>query len=646
MRRRITFAILGTVAAALLLAGLGTLALNRVTARNSAERDLRDQASASAALLETGTRRPGHRHARRASGCWPAPRTPCTSRTPTSCSSTARTCRCRAATRSPTGINLSPAQFAALGEGAVVSGSRGNEVYAAAPVDHPQTPNVAPVLFLTRSVAPAIGAGVGWFLLASAFTLLLGAVIAARLSRRLTKPLVEATQATARIADGDLAVRLPEHQRVARGSGDELDALAHSINEMADSLERSRGLERQFLLSVSHDLRTPLTSIRGYAEAIADGAAAPDDQAAAGVILAESRRLERLVRDLLDLAKLEGPPVLPRSRVRSSSATRWPRPPTGSGARWSTAGLRLELRRPDQPVWATADVDRLAQVLANLVENALKYAATTISVSVASDGGAARLEVADDGPGHRRPGPPPRVRAPLRRRPRAQAQGGGLGSRPGHRPRAGRGHGRLGAGRGQRRRRRPHGRLAPAAPSRPHRPAAGRSPPGSPPSRCAHESPAGPTDGCVRRAAHHRCRPGLPPARPHHPLVSAAPVLGGPICHSMLRPGQTSGRLRISALADDAVGAAERSRRRRLDGAVDERERDRRARARRDQAALVTVPTTLSPTTTSAPTAGSRVALDDQPTEMTGNVAAPRVDAGDELLAGVAALGEARPTRR
>ncbi len=93
------------------------------------------------------------------------------------------------------------------------------------------------VLFLTRATSEPVGSGVGWFILASAATLALGAVIAARLSRRLTRPLTDATDATARIADGDLAVRVPEHD----GSTDELDALARSINEMADSLERSAG---------------------------------------------------------------------------------------------------------------------------------------------------------------------------------------------------------------------------------------------------------------------------------------------------------------------------------------------------------------------------------------------------------------------
>ena len=84
----------------------------------------------------------------------------------------------------------------------------------------------------------------------------------------------------------------------------ESSSLARSINEMAQSLEDARSRERQLLLSVSHDLRTPLTSIRGFAEAITDGAV-EDTAQAAEVIIAESRRLERLVGDLLDLTKLE-----------------------------------------------------------------------------------------------------------------------------------------------------------------------------------------------------------------------------------------------------------------------------------------------------------------------------------------------------
>ena len=166
---------------------------------------------------------------------------------------------------------------------------------------------------------------------------------------------------------------------------------------MAEVLERSKGVERQFLLSVSHDLRTPLTSIRGYAEAIADGAL-PDPAEGGHIILSEARRLERLVGDLLDLAKLES---------RSFALTLGPvdlvdvaagtvdgfRPETGE------AGVTMELVTGDEPTVVNGDADRLAQIAANLLQNALKFARSEIRVSVESADGWARLAVSDDGPG-------------------------------------------------------------------------------------------------------------------------------------------------------------------------------------------------------------------------------------------------------
>src|SRR3954447_12684292 len=304
MRRRITFAILGTVAAALVLAGLGTLALTRVGARSTARSELEAQAQATSLIA---TLRP---HATRdTDGTKLTPKERLT-RIRDSLDledvsllvidSTGKV-RTDLGDPLPRGLTLTDADIASLREGEIVSWSHGENIYAGSPLTA-TAGDFLPVLMYTRNVGPTLGTGVRWFVLASVLVLLVGALVAARLSRRLTKPLTDATEATARIADGDLSVRLPDHHR--GGTTDELDDLAKSINEMADSLARSRGLEQQFLLSVSHDLRTPLTSIQGYAEAIADGAV-PDERAAAGIILAESRRLERLVRDLLDLAKLE-----------------------------------------------------------------------------------------------------------------------------------------------------------------------------------------------------------------------------------------------------------------------------------------------------------------------------------------------------
>jgi two-component system sensor histidine kinase BaeS len=82
----------------------------------------------------------------------------------------------------------------------------------------------------------------------------------------------------------------------------ELATLAVAFNDLAEQLARAREAEKSFLLSVSHELKTPLTAIRGYAEGLEEGAFDPDH--AAQIIREEARRLERLVRDLLDLARI------------------------------------------------------------------------------------------------------------------------------------------------------------------------------------------------------------------------------------------------------------------------------------------------------------------------------------------------------
>jgi two-component system sensor histidine kinase BaeS len=178
---------------------------------------------------------------------------------------------------------------------------------------------------------------------------------------------------------------------------------------MAAELSRHRSLERAFLMSISHDLRTPLTSIRGYAEAVAEGTA--DDEAtrirAARIIEGEARRLERLVADLLDLARFDARefslhpgPVDVAEVAHQAAAALEP------AAR--EAGVRLAVTSPGWGVSpegqqgnliALADRERLGQVVSNLVENALKYAATTVEVTATAAGGGVEIGVADDGPG-------------------------------------------------------------------------------------------------------------------------------------------------------------------------------------------------------------------------------------------------------
>jgi two-component system sensor histidine kinase BaeS len=214
--------------------------------------------------------------------------------------------------------------------------------------------------------------------LAAAFSLLL--------ARSLTRPIRRVAGATQALAAEGRAEPLP-----ADGPA-ELASLARAFNEMAAQLEESRDSERAFLLSVSHELKTPLTAIRGYAEGLAEGAFEPEE--AAATILVESKRLERLVRDLLDLARMN----------RSEFSVRRESVDLGAVARDAVArheaaadGFGVALAAEGGEAWVEADADRALQIASNLVENALRETPPGGSVTVRAE--ERRLAVADTGPG-------------------------------------------------------------------------------------------------------------------------------------------------------------------------------------------------------------------------------------------------------
>ena len=294
----------------------------------------------------------------------------------------------------PAGVTRNQLDTVGLAAGKVQSGGTGQIVWVAQPLTAQAEGTL--VLIATRRIGLfALGRLGGILAVASVVAALVGVAVSLWLVRRLTRPL-QAIERTARaIAGGDLDARvaLPD-------ADDELAAVGAAIDTMAAELGRHRSLERAFLMSISHDLRTPLTSIRGYAEAVAEGAADDEEsrRRAATIIEAEARRLERLVADLLELARLDAREwVLHPGPVDVAEAVRHAALAFEPAAR--EVGLRLVVTGEPGPVMAVADPERLAQVVANLVENALKYAATTVEVATLSLPGRVEIGVADDGPG-------------------------------------------------------------------------------------------------------------------------------------------------------------------------------------------------------------------------------------------------------
>ncbi len=224
-------------------------------------------------------------------------------------------------------------------------------------------------------------------LIAGGVGALLAAAIAALLARRMTLPLRQLGAAAGELAEG----RRPDP--VSGGGTEELDDLAESFNRMAGQLALARDAERAVLLSVSHDLRTPLTSIRGYAEGIEDGTVEPRE--AAAVVAREANRLERLVGDLLSLARLrQGVLEVRREPVDLAAVAR--EAEERLRPRASEAGVGVNVAASG-PAPATADHGRALQVVSNLLENAIRVSPAGAAVTVAVRPGEVR--VADQGPG-------------------------------------------------------------------------------------------------------------------------------------------------------------------------------------------------------------------------------------------------------
>jgi two-component system OmpR family sensor kinase len=176
-----------------------------------------------------------------------------------------------------------------------------------------------------------------------------------------------------------------------------------AVNTLASALSHSEARQREFLLSVSHDLRTPLTAITGYAESLADGVVPPEQAPSVGaVMLTEAQRLNRLVADLLDLARLGAQEfqidlaAVDLTELARAAAQVW-------FDRCRAAGVMFRLEAPAIPIWCHTDPSRVRQILDGLFENALRVtppgAPIVLSVRAEAELQTVLIEVRDGGPG-------------------------------------------------------------------------------------------------------------------------------------------------------------------------------------------------------------------------------------------------------
>jgi signal transduction histidine kinase len=240
-------------------------------------------------------------------------------------------------------------------------------------------------LQLARELAIAFGIGIP-----------IAGILVVFFSLRIVRPLEALTDAADEVAAGHYDVEVPQHS-----GGAEVEQLAARFDQMAHRLAESEQLSRNFLMSVSHELRTPLTAIRGHVSALREGVIEDEasQQRSLEVISEEAVRLERLVGDVLDLAKLDARRfALLREEVDMRALCE--RAYTTFAEEARSRGIDYELELGEGAVLIT-DGDRVLQIVTNLLANALHWTPKGGRVDLGLDthDGEVRVAVSDTGPG-------------------------------------------------------------------------------------------------------------------------------------------------------------------------------------------------------------------------------------------------------
>ena len=233
------------------------------------------------------------------------------------------------------------------------------------------------------------------FLLSAAVVLLLAAAASSVTSLWQTKPLKDMADTVRRFGRGELEARVEGYEE----RKDEVGELAGAFNTMADSLAKSEAQRTEFIANVSHELKTPMTTIAGFADGILDGTI-PKEKApeALATISSETRRLSRLVRRMLDLSRLQSSEnVLAQERFDISEVLL--RVLVSLEGKITSRGLDVETHLPDGSVMVWGNPDAITQVCYNLLDNAIKFAAadSVLSLTIQIKGEKVHVSIANLG---------------------------------------------------------------------------------------------------------------------------------------------------------------------------------------------------------------------------------------------------------
>ncbi len=222
-----------------------------------------------------------------------------------------------------------------------------------------------------------------------------GLVLTAYTAMRITRPLTELANASRKLAAGDMSVKVRVY------ADDEIGEVSRAFNGMVDALRDTEEQRKGFVANVSHELKSPITSIAGYLQGMLDGIIPQEEHKHyMQVVYDETQRLTRLIRDLLDLSRIESG-AIPLNPVDFNLNELMRRVLIKYEGRIDEKNMEVEAEFADEPCMVHADMDRIEQVVSNLVDNAIKFCGQygKLTLETRVEGKTCRVMVADDGAG-------------------------------------------------------------------------------------------------------------------------------------------------------------------------------------------------------------------------------------------------------
>ncbi len=240
------------------------------------------------------------------------------------------------------------------------------------------------------------GGALRLFILTALAVFLVALLAMPYLTRRETKPIKDMAAAARQLAHGNLSVRVPTGYQ-----NEEMEELAVAFNNMAASVQNSETIRQEFVANVSHELKTPMTTIAGYLDGILDGTIPPEKHRVyMELVSTEVRRLSRLVRNMLDVARLKDQGIPPDKLTDFDICEEASQALLSFEQRINQKHLNVDIDMPEFGLTVHAFADAVSQVIYNLLDNAVKFIddGGTLSIHARQQGGKAVVSIANTGP--------------------------------------------------------------------------------------------------------------------------------------------------------------------------------------------------------------------------------------------------------